>query len=1365
MKVYPAAKMESRPSPSSSTKHSKMTGHKQQTPYDKFLPSAHSLEHLAQVESNSSPYGQKLEQSTNGGPWPQLSSSHIFQTSRGDTVSPYQSHQGREFSGDQHVYGPSPETNETPDSYNSTSPAIGYLSDFEYPRLDGYAVQDFDNAFLLEANFGPLPIPEEGQDPSEDTSPLEPEEPASATSVTSNAVSYTSRRSTGIATLSSHLMSPSLTETSSPGSVTDSMSPKIKTRLLGGGPMSRISSQSTATDFNAYGHPTHIQHTPALTGSSVDASPEPMSRAEVAQEASPVVRVETFSRGDSPARAAESIRRSRSKRSRASRSSSHLAAPCDDSSEESDEATFTNRSTDLRISGESGAIIKSHESTARIGLDPFARRDMANDMVLNFKEQEDKADLDAKNAEVSKWLATSEAGDKRTAPADLPSGASKYSASTRRRRAKSTSDKHEIEANSQSIDTARRAAQSARIPGPGIVLLENSDDEGEDEDEDSGSYAESAPASIDGKAGDDATSEALFRSSGNIVDDLKPYDAHPWADSIYLYSRQDTPGQPLTSNAAMVKFLKRAADLDTASRAATWGTNVRRLSEADLERMIGREGLLSRLSISKGKGKDQGERRGSFLEQVEHAASKLLPKRSSSNLKRKTSEPIKHLSGEPVEYDNTRKEITHGRKESLHARKESLGSRTGSPSISTSLRRIPSVGRKPKSPKINTGSAVAAVATQIATLGGTGSISPTAASSPTGAWSSARNALKRTARGEFHRASSSDAAQPGIADLWNKQGGPPLPSFTSLPQDKDVVPSIGPVAAVDDDIDTDEMMDDKGVAMDFTPRNDLIIPTFDGFKRNVSDINPRLAPYLVDRIGQEQLRRFKKLVEFKVKHAQSRQLGNCASGIHCFDRGGVPTYFPSKSSQKEPRLSHTGFSTVPQGDLDEDDEAVADGAVTAAQFPPGVPMPPVKRLPAQFECPLCFTVKKFQKPSDWSKHVHEDLQPFTCTFPTCPDPKSFKRKADWVRHENERHRQLEWWRCTEDGCSHQCFRRDNFVQHLVREHKMPEPKAKNAKPNKPAVRGPAKAKSRANKDIEADAVYEDRVLTMIETCRHETPKSPNQEACRFCGNICNSWKKLTVHLARHMEQISMPVLELVKQKDVTPDTIISPIEPRPSTHNGASPADQTQPCPGHARVVSPQDSSRGLDGVKQELPASFAPIQSSVVFHAPNYEDQITGTFPWGHPGNNRSHVQSHVSPADYGQGVDSAYLITQMPYQESDAGQFIPPNGQTRYVQQPPVSHVEDVYSTMAGHTQHMSPSPYAMVHPFHVTMDQHPLYGNPYVTQSGSPEPGSRQMPMNGSMPLQYNIPGDLPYTQASNDQSGYGANHEQQFYSYPL
>lgn len=141
------------------------------------------------------------------------------------------------------------------------------------------------------------------------------------------------------------------------------------------------------------------------------------------------------------------------------------------------------------------------------------------------------------------------------------------------------------------------------------------------------------------------------------------------------------------------------------------------------------------------------------------------------------------------------------------------------------------------------------------------------------------------------------------------------------------------------------------------------------------------------------------------------------------------------------------------------------------------------------------------------------FQPFTCTFPNCGEPKSFKRKADWVRHESERHRHLESWKCDVPECQHVCYRKDNFVQHLVREHRYPEPRVRLG-------RAASRGSSNANDDS-------DIVAHLVEKCRFESSQQPTDEPCRFCGNLCNSWKKLTVHLAKHMEQISMPILELI----------------------------------------------------------------------------------------------------------------------------------------------------------------------------------------------------------------------------------------------
>jgi hypothetical protein len=154
---------------------------------------------------------------------------------------------------------------------------------------------------------------------------------------------------------------------------------------------------------------------------------------------------------------------------------------------------------------------------------------------------------------------------------------------------------------------------------------------------------------------------------------------------------------------------------------------------------------------------------------------------------------------------------------------------------------------------------------------------------------------------------------------------------------------------------------------------------------------------------------------------------------------------------------------------------------------------------------------------------------------------------------------LEWWTCDVEECRHTCYRRDNFLQHLVREHKFPEPKVKT----KAALK-----RSGGN----------DPTWQKVERCHVETSKRPQEEPCRFCAKTFPSWKKLTVHLAKHMEQISLPVLRLVDAKDLTADSVISPVQdlpprpfvPHPVKREGQAVYSQTgfNPNPGPAPLMN-----------------------------------------------------------------------------------------------------------------------------------------------------------------------------------------------------
>lgn len=445
----------------------------------------------------------------------------------------------------------------------------------------------------------------------------------------------------------------------------------------------------------------------------------------------------------------------------------------------------------------------------------------------------------------------------------------------------------------------------------------------------------------------------------------------------------------------MMRFRLRAKDVESASLAATVGS--RRLSESDLGSVRAAPGVARLIEPDSKKHKER-QRRPSFLDN-------MLSKRAPSNLlKRKGSIPVQ----QPM---------------------ETTADKSKDP-IMEKPKRIGSWGR-PKSPRVDTN------LSSHSKEGGSPSATGLSANN-TGPWyHGARNVIKRS------RSRSDIGKSPGLKELMTQHGGPPMPMLASPMADTEATkPSAQPSPAGDEDDDEHE-----AVKMDLLVRSDPIIPTYEGFRIHARQLNPRLADYMVERVTQEQMRRYKRLLEFRVKHINSVNNRNCASAGFCIDLGGEAKQLPPKAGSKDVEAPFIGFQVTAPGGSEEDADPLPEGVVQAAQFPSGVPLPPVKRLPAEFECPLCFKVKQFYKPSDWTKHVHEDVQPFTCTFPNCGEPKSFKRKADWVRHENERHRQLENWTCQIADCNHTCYRKDNFVQHLVREHKIAEPRQRTTRGN------------------------------------------------------------------------------------------------------------------------------------------------------------------------------------------------------------------------------------------------------------------------------------------------------------------------------
>lgn len=917
---------------------------------------------------------------------------------------------------------------------------------------------------------------------------------------------------------------------------------------------------------------------------------------------SPIVRVESYEETTQPLQQIQNM-------DHLSRQSTSHLSPYDSREYESDDGKDSNWLSSDQVQPmppvqrqDDGSW--SRGASGQQGLSPEARRDMNDLQVPTLDELAEQRSLEAKNAEVQHWLARSEVGDDSVEGRNA--SLTPFFKSGNRRRSKSTNDLGVFS-----------APDDSRIPGPGARLNVPSDYE---EDEDSFSTNEEPvfpPAQVDVP-----TRDSYFTS---ISEDSHASGPIPWVDPPTRKSTNEKQYQPPTANAAMMRFKQRAKDIESASLAATLGSS-RRRSESDMGSVRTATGISRDLSAHP---KEKSHR-------MENLLQKITPRRNNSNLRK-------------------RKGTVAGGQSQVDLNDGSSGTSTPKERQPSAVppKRIGSWGR-PKSPMLDTSSdTINAPATSGNNLNVT---------SPSTPWGMARNAIRRSrSRSEIGRSrSKSDSGRsPGLGELMTQFGGPPMPTLASpggAAQSKPI--SSNTAVDFDDDSGDEGGALTEGITMDLRVRTDPIIPTHQGFHTQARQLNPRIPEYLLERVTKEQVTRYQRLVDGKGKHVKAVKDNKCSSRAYCFALGGESQPLKPRVGNKDADTQFQGFQIIKPGMSAETIEKESEGTIMAAQFPSGVPLPPVDRLPAEFECPLCFKVKKFYKPSDWTKHVHEDVQPFTCTFPACNEPKSFKRKADWVRHENERHRQLENWTCDISDCNHTCYRKDNFVQHLVREHKIPEPKARIAKGGSASSKSPVSPLTSRNWTDPYTAIANpagygsDDIWMIVDRCRGDTTKQPQDEACRFCGNICSTWKKLTVHLAKHMEQISMPILPLIEAKQIG-----SVVEAMPTQLQTLTDSPQDLPT-----MLSDEPLSMDLNDTFSQ--ASITPsisVNGAQVMHTfpppqyanPHYRATVTHTSFGALPPDTSFSARSYPGPMPTSrQGTPSGHS----PYASSVQGSSYPP-------------------------------------------------------------------------------------------------------------
>lgn len=376
-----------------------------------------------------------------------------------------------------------------------------------------------------------------------------------------------------------------------------------------------------------------------------------------------------------------------------------------------------------------------------------------------------------------------------------------------------------------------------------------------------------------------------------------------------------------TANAAILAWQKATDNLSIISRRATWGTT-RRSTETDIENITSGN-LLKRLSIGKGVEKKPG-----FFNSVV----KLARKNSAANrLKRNRSD-----AG-----------ISAGSRLASEDRMSDAGSLAPPKTPSGNARR----SRSPLMPRIETNVADLLMPSGHSYHGRRASASNV---SPT---SSIGDFFGRHIRSRSRSKSDLNAGN-GLAEQWKGLGGPPIAIPSPCDDDKrDFTPRDVYSDAEGDDDDEEQFRQDANLAPDLGLE---IKPTMDGFRRNILALNPHIKPYLVDRLAHQQMVRYKSLLQKRLNHEAALQGGSCPSARVCIRMGQSSRPAEPKRKGRNSRLSQT---------VDDGSDSNPDNKLGPENFPPGIPMPPTDRFPAELECQSCFQVKTLQKPSDWTKHI------------------------------------------------------------------------------------------------------------------------------------------------------------------------------------------------------------------------------------------------------------------------------------------------------------------------------------------------------------------------------------------------------------
>ncbi|TDZ58541.1 hypothetical protein CTRI78_v005279 [Colletotrichum trifolii] len=254
--------------------------------------------------------------------------------------------------------------------------------------------------------------------------------------------------------------------------------------------------------------------------------------------------------------------------------------------------------------------------------------------------------------------------------------------------------------------------------------------------------------------------------------------------------------------------------------------------------------------------------------------------------------------------------------------------------------------------------------------------------------------------------------------------------------------------------------------------------------------------------------------------------------------------FSPRSSRKRPRVSPASKAASTSRSQRKRARANSNGGLIA-EFNHPAASGRVNRIVCT-ECPTAFS-----DDNTYQKHMKQHhTRPFVCIFNFAGCPSTFASKNEWKRHVSSQHLALQYWLCTQEGCSKttnppasrrssssSCSvspkppvlpngaifnRKDLYTQHVRRMHVPPNVR-KAQKQKKPTPEWDERLKS-----LQSDA----------EQTRCELPRHMRCPArgCPIEFNGPQAWDERMEHVARHLESAAdgkEPMVCFGGQEDLT----------------------------------------------------------------------------------------------------------------------------------------------------------------------------------------------------------------------------------------